>query len=108
MRHRLQDEVISGGHPQELAQNRTNDLVVKFLCARYGSEPSDWGGLPPNFASVVRAKLTANASCPVSCTLNSENCSLSLFADRVAQRISWLSHIRRGCERHSSAEGGAG
>ena len=55
--HRLQDEVISGGRPQELAQNRTNDLVAKFLGGRYGTDPADWGPLPPNFASVVRAAL---------------------------------------------------
>ena len=55
--HRLQDEVISGGRPQELAQNRTNDLVAKFLGGRYGTDPADWGPLPPNFASVVRAVL---------------------------------------------------
>ena len=52
--HRLQDEVISGGRPQELAQNRTNDLVAKFLGGRYGTDPAEWGPLPPNFASVVR------------------------------------------------------
>jgi hypothetical protein len=51
--NRLQDEVISGGRPQELAQNRTNNLLAKFLSARYGTSNSDgWGELPPRFQSV--------------------------------------------------------
>jgi pimeloyl-ACP methyl ester carboxylesterase len=44
---RMQDEVISGGRPQDLSQNRTNDLLRKFLVCRYGA--ADWGALPSTY-----------------------------------------------------------
>jgi hypothetical protein len=74
--HRLQDEVISGGRPQELAQNRTNDLVAKVLAARYGTDSSDWGPLPPNFASVVRVALICFPCESTPCT---ELCTVDLL-----------------------------
>lgn len=48
---RMQDEVISGGRPLDLSQNRTNDLLRKFLTSRYGTGAVDWGALPSKYPS---------------------------------------------------------